>query len=149
FETRVSQAMIEVNLRRESGGEGPQLLIGICNKNPQGGGLGGQVEQLAAAAAERKRVLVVVRSSEYPSAAGTKIAKIVGELIAKGGRRVVVNDGDWRVFQALRDFLQEHAGDAHASEWRKLQRPLSRLECLRKILSLDELAAGAAAAPAV
>ena len=45
--------------------EGRELLVGICNKNPQGGALGRQIKEVEKEAGGRTPVLV--RCSEYPA----------------------------------------------------------------------------------
>jgi energy-coupling factor transporter ATP-binding protein EcfA2 len=139
FAARTRNTMIEADVQTGNGNGGPHLLIGICNKRAQGGGLGMQVDEIANMAGQSKRVPVLVRSSEFPGRAGTQIAKKIGELIAKGGSRSVISDGDWRAIQAFQSFFQKHATESSLLAWRKQERPLTRLQSLRGILSLDNL----------
>jgi hypothetical protein len=62
---------------------------------------------------------------------------LIGKLIAHGGRRVVVEDSDWRIMQAFARFKQEHGADQAFTAWQEQTRPLSSLESLRTILDLD------------
>ena len=77
-----------------------QVLIGVCNKKAQGGGLGRQIDELVKRAGEH--TVVVVRSTDYPSNPKTIVAQTLGRLIDSGGRKVVVEDSDWRTMLAFR-----------------------------------------------
>ncbi len=82
---------------------------------------------------------VVVRSTTFPSNPTTAIARQLGELITHGGRRTVVEDSDWRVMLAMRQFRREHQDDAAFDTWLQQTRPLSNLKSLGMILNLDHL----------
>jgi GTPase SAR1 family protein len=115
-------------------------LVGICNKAAQGGGLGKQVaevERLAGAAAPAL-IPVIVRSSDFPTSPNSAISRQLGKLIAGGGRRVVVEDSDWRVMATMRGFRKQHQADSDFTAWLIREQPLSRLKSLREILGLDD-----------
>src|SRR5690606_22695359 len=120
---------------------GVELLeIGICNKNPRGGGLGRQVEQLAKRAGEHKPV--IVRSTDFPQSPRAEVVRQIGRLVAQGGRRVVVEDSDWRTMASMRIFRdQQTSTGGKLSIWLREERPLSRHKSLREILGIDELTA--------
>ena len=124
-----------------------RLLVGLCNKNARGGGLGKQVEEVEKRSSDATPEVtpVIVRSTEFPSSPTAAVSKQIGGLIARGGRRVVVEDSDWRAIQAMRAFRQRHQADPDFAAWLLGEKPLSRLESLRKILALDERKAGAVA----
>ena len=114
-----------------------RILIGICNKRAQGGGLGRQIEDLVKRAGEH--TVVVVRSTAYPSNPKTVVAQLIAKLITGGGRRVVVEDSDWRTMLAFESFREKHGAAAAFAPWQTQTRPLTSLDSLRAILDLDRL----------
>jgi len=121
-----------------------RILIGVCNKAAQGGGLGRQLEELVKRAGEH--TVVVVRSTAYPSNPKTVVAQLLGTLITGGGRPVVVEDSDWRTMLAFESFREKHGSAATFGSWQTLTRPLTSLDSLRAILDLDRLTRGSVAA---
>ncbi len=121
-----------------------QSLIGVCNKKAQGGGLAKQIEEFLQRAG--KLAVVVVRSTAYPSNPKTAVAQMLEKLTADGGRRVVVEDSDWRTMLAFEGFQQRHAADEAFASWQVQTRPLTSLDSLRAILDLDR--PSSAASPA-
>lgn len=124
-----------------------KLLVAICNRSAQGGGLKKQIEEVAARAGELPAVFV--RSSPYPTSPTAVVMKRLTELIApKGkGRRVEVQEGDWRVMAAFHEFHEIHGSNPAFADWQRSQRPLTNLASLQKILALDRLAAPASRTP--
>ncbi len=118
----------------ECEGGAERMLIGICNKNPQGGGLYRQIRGLEDAA--RGRTIVIVRSAEFPKSAKSQVSNQIGELIQLGARRALVEDTDWRAMAALPSFCKEHASDSALTEWRKKSRPLTRYQSMQRILGI-------------
>jgi energy-coupling factor transporter ATP-binding protein EcfA2 len=116
-----------------------KLLVAICDRGAQGNGLKNQIEEVANLAGELPAVFV--RSSPYPKSPTAVVMRRLAELIApKGkGRRVEVQNGDWRIMAAFRDFQEKHAGDQGFADWQRDQRPLTSLASLRDILHLDRL----------
>jgi hypothetical protein len=113
------------------------LLIGLCNKPPQGGGLTKQVTALQKIAGEHR--IVVARSAEFPKTARSKIALQLGELVGRGGRKVLVEDSDWRLMGAFREFHDQSSSRIGFDDWLHSECPLTRLKSLRRILDLDRL----------
>ncbi|MCP4700952.1 MAG: DUF853 family protein [Gammaproteobacteria bacterium] len=120
-------------------GHSVQLLVGLCNKNPQGGALARQIDTLVRRAGDW-RVPVVVRTTAFAYGANTKIARQLGELIKQGGRRILIEDSDWRKMLAMRMFRKTHEQQPEFSAWLKADKPLTQLPSLRQILTLDETA---------
>lgn len=118
---------------------GRKLTIGVCDKAPQGGHLGSQIQGLSDRSKSRGAVPVVVRSSEFPPPGKTKIAQQLKQLLQAGGRRVVATDSDWRFMGALRAFCDQRSTDPSFGTWLAQERPLSGLASIRGILDLDEL----------
>ena len=112
-----------------------RLLIGVCNAKAQGGGLGKQVAEVESRAGGTAPVLV--RSTEFPDNPKTAISKQIGTLLAKGGRKVVVEDSDWRAMSAFPRFRETHQDNPAFAGWLQEAKPLSRLRALRAILDLD------------
>lgn len=117
-------------------------LAGLCNAGTPGGKLRRQLDDLSAAAsgAQPARVPVAVRVGEFPGKTpGSQIAKQFAGMIKAGGRRVVVQDAEWRTMDALRDFLPRQLERAAVAAWQAAEQPLSRLPGLRELLRLDAL----------
>ncbi len=112
-----------------------RLLIGVCNVTARGGYLGRQVAELEERAGDDTPV--IVRLTEFPSSSGAAVTKQIGALIARGGRRAVIEDSEWRAMMAMPRFREEHHDDPAFPAWLKEGKPLSRLRSLRTILALD------------
>ena len=127
--------------------DGPprRALIGVCNAAPRGGGLARQIAEVAERAGGRPPV--IVRSTEFPNNPRTAVAKQIGELIARGGRRAQVEDSDWRTMMALARFRERNGTDPALAAWLARTKPLSLLKSLRTILDLDRPATPASPAP--
>ncbi len=124
-------------------------LTGVCNAGAPGGKLSRQVAELTAAAGGARPPLppVTVRSTEYPGKSPTaQIAKQFAAMIKEGGRRVVIEDAEWRAIQALREFLPRQSDPVAIAAWRAAERPLARLPGLRELLRVEELPGMARAA---
>ena len=121
-----------------------RLLVGVCNKSAKGGGLGKQVEEIEKRtdAATPAVTPVIVRCSEFPTSPNAAVSKQIGKLITRGGRRVVVEDSDWRAMQAMTSFRERHKSHPTLAVWLTTEKPLSRLASLRKILAIDERKGG-------
>ncbi len=122
-----------------------RILIGVCNKRPQGGALAKEIDEVLERAGTR--VAVLVRSSEFPSRPGSAIYEKLGEVVAAGGRRAVMEPADWRVVQAFQSFSATHQGRPGFWPWVKARHPIQRVEALRTIFALPSRA-GAARPPA-
>ena len=115
---------------------------GVCNAGAPGGKLSRQLAELTAAArgAQPVRVPVAVRSTAFPGKSPTsQIGKQIAEMIKGGGRRVVIEESDWRTMHALREFLPKQTDAAAVATWRATDQPLSRLPGLRDLLRLDAM----------
>lgn len=133
-DTRRGQAVVE------------RLLVKVCNKNPRGGHLGNQIAEVRAAA--DGRLPVVVRSTEFPASPRSKVAEELGTVLAKGGRRAVLEDSACLAMMALREFRSGAPDEPRLAEWLVQEKPLSQMPVLRAILGLDQLRAERAPTPA-
>ena len=61
-----------------------RILVGVCNKRAQGGGLGRQIDEVVKRAGEHTPV--IVRSTDYPSNPKAAVSRQLGQLITSGGR---------------------------------------------------------------
>ena len=123
---------------RDNGVE--RILIGVCNKAAQGGWLGKQIEELKKRAGEL--TVVVARSTAYPITSKAAVTKLLDELVASGGRKVVVEDSDWRAMLAFESFRAKQGTAGAFERWQRQARPLTSLNSLREILDLDRLTRG-------
>jgi hypothetical protein len=114
-----------------------QLLIAVCNKRAQGGGLKKQIDALREAAG--KRTPVIVRSTEFPDPK-SQTGKLLDDFLMAGGRRAVVEDSHWRQMLAFDKFQVQHAEHVQYRAWRQTERPLAGLKPLIDILHFDPLA---------
>ena len=130
---------VSVNAAAPAGGK---LFVAVCDKGTQGGGLGRQVSE--AVTKSEGLPLVLARSDDFPKDPKTKVVK---DILASKGRRVVVSDSDWRAMAAFRAFHARHGSDDGFDAWQQSDRPLSGLPALQKILALDTLKAAAPAPP--
>jgi energy-coupling factor transporter ATP-binding protein EcfA2 len=136
FEARSNDTTIDVDIR--VGSECVEALaVGLCNKDARGGHLGRQVESVTSTATRRERLPVIARSTDFPKNPKTKIAQQIADLITAGGRRVVVEDSDWRAMLAFRTFQAQRGASADFATWFASEKPLARLPSLRQILDLD------------
>ena len=132
-----------VEIEAPAGLDGPRRwLAGLCNGGASGGKLSRQVAELTAAAqgARPARVPVAVRLTEYPGKSpASQIAKQFATMIKDGGRRVVIEDAEWRTLEALREFLPRQTDANVTGAWRSAEQPLARLAGLRDLLRIDAL----------
>ncbi len=127
-----------VSVERHAGDQAVErMLVGICNKGAQGGGLGRQIDEVVQRAGAQTPV--IVRSTTFPGAPKSAVSQQLGKLIARGGRRVVIEDSDWRTMLAMARFRlgRGNGADSGFAAWLKRTRPLTSLASLRAILALD------------
>ena len=134
FEAKADGRLVEVE-HHTANHSGARGLVGVCNKAPQGGALGRQIEEVVKRAGEHTPV--IVRSTDFPNSPKAAVSRQLGQLIASGGRRVVVQDSDWRAMMALSSFRQQHGTDPSFTAWLERTRPLTTLTSMRSILDLD------------
>jgi hypothetical protein len=113
-----------------------QLLVAVCNRKAQGGGLGKQLDELERRAGEIP--VAIVRTTDFPKSG--KACEQVARMLKRDGRRVPVADADWRRMLAFAAFCREHTNRFDFAAWQKAARPLSELDSLQRILKLNSLA---------
>ncbi|HEX5752518.1 MAG TPA: AAA family ATPase [Archangium sp.] len=142
FEARTLDESIQVDVSPGN----TKLQVVLCNSKPNGGALAREIEQARKEA--KGRTPVVVRTTVFPSNPKTQAAEELGKLIAKGGRRAVLEDSDCRTLLALRDFRAQHESRADFAAWLRSARPLTQVKALRDILDLEHLRPVARTPPA-
>lgn len=136
FKTNVDGRFISIRWHPDDRAE-QRALAAVCNKAAQGGALGRQVEELLRRSGQDLAVAVAVRSTDFPGNPKAAVTRLLRELVEGGGRRVVVEDSDWRTMMALERFKSRHGHTPAFPDWRKQTRPLSSLSSLRDILQLE------------
>ncbi len=114
-----------------------RFLVAVCEEAAQGGWLGKQLDEIAGRM--NGSPVVLVRSTMFPRTARAAVTIQIGRLIGTTGRKVEVEDSDWRTLQSFRQFHRDHGDKPQFSVWQKSTRPLSQLAALRRILALDKL----------
>src|SRR5262249_34054222 len=119
------------------GNDVDKRLLALCEKSARGGGLGKQVEETARRAGEVP--VVLVRSTPFPKDPKAVVARRIANLVAPvgKGRRVEVQNADWRAMAAFRRFCAEAKADPQFTPWQMQARPLTSLAALRVVLDLD------------
>lgn len=121
-----------------------RLVAGVCNRGTQGGGLGKQIKEVQDRAGDLPAA--IIRSTDFPNNPKAEVTKQIGKLVARGGKRVVIEDSEWRAMLAAEEFHKQHEQAPEFQEWLRKEKPLTRLKSLRTLLGLDQLTAPAAAA---
>jgi len=133
FATEVDGRMVLVK-RSDCDRAIERMLVGVCNKAAQGGGLSRQIAEVVDRAGEQTPV--IVRSTDFPKNPRAAVVQQLDRLITGGGRRVVVEDSDWRTMIAFSSFHRKHGSDARFASWLKTTHPLTSLRSLREILNI-------------
>jgi DNA helicase HerA-like ATPase len=151
-----SEAELPLITRRTGSGathqlhvEGPTIghrVIAMTNRAPQGGHLGKQLEALRKLA-KSGVIPIALRNSDFQFKAKTAVSQHVGELIAAGGRTVVLEERELRTIRAARDLADANPPDF--AEWRRVKRPITQLSFIRQILDLDRVPVTPPPLPAV
>lgn len=116
-----------------------RTLVAICNQRAQGGALGRAVDAARERARNQDRRCVVIRTTSFPDNPRAVIAQKLGELIAEGGARIVVEDSHWRAMAAMPSFVMKHGSDPAFAEWLRKEKPLTKIRVVAVILKLDDL----------
>jgi Cdc6-like AAA superfamily ATPase len=134
FEADADGRFIQVE-RRGSENTVERMLVGICNRAPQGGALSRQIDEVVRRAGGSAPV--IARSTAFPATAKSVVVQQLQKLVADGGRRAVVEDSEWRIMMALARFRSGRESEPVFTAWLGRTRPLTNLAALRAILGLD------------
>lgn len=113
-----------------------RLFVGVCNKAPQSGALSRQIDEVIQKAGGR--IPVVVRSTAFPASRTAAVVQQLTKMVSDGGRRVVVEDSEWRAMMALTRFREGRESDPVFAAWLGRTGPLTGLKAVRVILGLDQ-----------
>jgi hypothetical protein len=115
-----------------------RLLVALCERGAQGGGLGKQIAEV------EKRLgnfpVALVRTTEFPANPKSVVGKQIAGILKKDGRRVVIQNADWRKMLAFEAFRTKKSKRSDFAAWQKSAKPLSELDSLQKILKLNTIA---------
>lgn len=136
FSVKPAGSWLDVELRNGSRTQ-EELCVGVCNRSARGGGLSRQVAEVEQRAGRRRPV--ILRTTDFPPSPKAKVTQQIGELIARGGRRVLVEDSDWRVMIAMQQFEAGYGSDRRFAAWRRLEKPLCRLPAISAAFALSTL----------
>lgn len=110
-----------------------RCLAMLCNKKPQSGSLGKQLDALRVAA--KGNLVFALRGSDWQFPPKGATSQKVGEFKAAGGKTVVIEDSDLRVLLGMKALAK--ANPPGFAAWRKTERPLARVGFLSELLDLD------------
>lgn len=116
------------------GGSLGKRIVGVCNRVPQGGHLGKQLEVLKKLAATGITPFAL-RCGDFQFKPKTTTAQQVGAFVQAGGRTVVLEESELRAACAFRTLTS--TSPPHLAVWRGTARPLAQLGFVRTILDLD------------
>jgi energy-coupling factor transporter ATP-binding protein EcfA2 len=148
FETSTEDGAVRVTARGPDKGATEHLYVALCNRTPQFGWLARQISQhtKTARADANEPVLVLTRNDDFPEA--KTVSKEIAIALQGGGRRVIVQNAEWRAMIALQRFSELHHREAFFSEWRADENHMSRLGSIRDIVDLDHMERLGTAMPA-
>jgi energy-coupling factor transporter ATP-binding protein EcfA2 len=113
----------------------PRRLLGVCNRQPQGGGLAKQLDELSKQAGAAKVIPVALRRADFDFNPKTVTAKRVAELRAADGLPVVLEETELRAIMAARKL--DAANLPKYKAWKRTRRPICELTLVREILDLN------------
>nr|MBA2539802.1 DUF853 family protein [Deltaproteobacteria bacterium] len=131
FTCRLDRATGQLHLE---GGSLGKRIVAVCNRLPQGGHLGKQLDALKKLAAKGLSPFAL-RNGDFQFKPKTATATQVGEFIQAGGRTVALQEAELRAVCAFRNLTQSNAPSL--ASWRKTAQPIAQLAFVRLILDLD------------
>lgn len=147
FETSTGDGAVLVTARGPDRTRMEHLYVALCNRTAQFGWLARQISQhtRAAGTSAHRPVLVLTRNDDFPET--RTVSTEIATALQGGGRRVIIQDAEWRAMIALQRFSEAHHLEPFFSEWRADENHMSRLGSIRDILDLDHLERLGTAAP--
>ncbi len=116
------------------GGTLGKRIVAVCNRLPQGGHLGKQLDALKKLAVTGLTPFAL-RNGDFQFKPKTTTAQQIGEFVQAGGRTVALEEAELRATSALQTLTATNAPGLDA--WRKTARPIAQLAFVRAILDLD------------
>ncbi len=129
--SRIDRATSQLHIAGKTIGK---RVLALCNRSPQGGHLGKQLEALQKLASNGL-VPFALRNGDFQFKPKTQTARQVGAFLQAGGRTVSLNEAELRTVSALRTLLATDAPGLAA--WREAVHPIAQLAFAREILELD------------
>jgi hypothetical protein len=133
-EPRADGRFVEVETHR--GNAVDKLLVAVCNKSANGGGLARQVSEVERRAGEN--AVALVRSTNFPKPT-SQVGKQIGHLVKRGGLAVPVENADLRRMLAFEAFRRQHGSRPDFADWQRSARPLGELKSLQDTLRLKAI----------
>ncbi|SFM36365.1 AAA family ATPase [Nitrosomonas communis] len=128
-------SFLDIDIQNATGNIKQHLTLGLCEKPPQGGALTRQIDHLQGIAVNR--TAIAIRSVKFPDTPKAKIAQRLGQFVAKGGKKVMISDSDWRRMVAMESFRSQYKQKPEFMEWLNNERPLLSLPSVQQILELE------------
>jgi hypothetical protein len=111
-----------------------EVVIGVTNHAPQGGGFSSQLDDLRAAARGSAAALIAVRTKPFPTGASSQ--KAVAAFTKGKGRTSLLDKDVLRALRAYQAFQPEFPAD-EVAEWMRTRRPISRLAPIAEMFDVD------------
>ncbi len=119
-------------------------IVAVCNRLPQGGHLGKQLDALKKLASKGS-IPFALRNGDFQFKPKTATATQIGSFLQAGGRTVPIQETELRAMCGFQTLVA--AAPAGLDAWRKSARPISQLGFVRAILDLDLTPSPAPVAP--
>ena len=119
----------------------------VCNRSARGGSLGKRLKSHLRSVSQSPddAVPLLVRTEDYrPTTTSSAIARLLAEMVQRGGRKAIVPDADWRFLMAMQSFDGHHRGNAGYAAWRADRRPVASLQSIGELLRWKEVVLPAA-----
>lgn len=113
----------------------PRRLLEVCNRQPQGGRLAAQLDELTKQAKAEGLLPVALRGSDFDFSLKSVTNKRVGELRDADGLPVVLEETELRAIVAARKL--DAANLPKYAAWKRQRRPICELGLVREILELN------------
>lgn len=138
FPSEVKDGAVRVTAKATNGVT-EAMYVALCNRTAQFGWLARDIAQHAKVAHgdPAKPILVLTRNDDFPSA--KTVDQGIKAALKHGGRKVVIQNSDWRAMLALQEFEKLHKHEPFFGEWRRDENHMSRLGSIRLVLDLDHL----------
>ncbi|APR80581.1 Hypothetical protein A7982_05928 [Minicystis rosea] len=139
FDTSEGDGAVHVTAWGPERRRSEHLYVALCNRQANFGWLARQISQHTKAARDdaNQPILVLTRNDEFSAA--KSVTQQIALALKGGGRRVIIQDAEWRAMLALQRFTELHDREPFFHEWRADENHMSRLGSIRDILDLDHV----------
>jgi adenylylsulfate kinase-like enzyme len=115
-----------------------ERIVAVCNRQPQGGHLGKQIDALKKLRAQGV-LPFAMRNGDFQFKPKSVIAQQIGEFVGAGGRTVALEESELRAVIAYRQLSSISLPEF--TPWSKATLPISQLAFVRAVLDLDAVPA--------